>query len=381
MTYTLLRSLGRMAFSGRPDGLGRPSYVIILICAIGIGCSCRGGHKPPQEAPVPRELQMTTLPPYQVAPSDILIITTMNVVPKPPYQVKPLDALFVQTSGIPVEAGGELRGLFPIEPGGTINLGIGYGTVQVAGLTIEQAQVEVDKHLKKKLQGAVSVQVGLGQSRAMQQINGLHLVRQDGTLGVGTYGSVYIAGMTLDQARQAIEQHLGQYVLSPEIALDVYSYNTKWYYIIQDRAGYGQTIYRFPITGHDTVLDAVSHAYGTYFMSSNKHMWLSRPNGEDPYKFQVFPINWPAIVKGGSPATNYQLFPGDRLYVQSNPLIALNNRLMQAWAPVMTTFNNMFGLTVLGSSTVGSIEGVALEIQRGASSVLTPGLGTTGVLR
>ena len=338
------------------------------ICAGSLGCGHNGSV--PQQSPIPRELQMTTLPPYQVAPSDILIITTMNVVPKPPYQVKPLDALFVQTSGIPPEAGGELRGLYPIEPGGTINLGLGYGTVQVAGLTIEDAQDVVQKHLKKKLIGAVSVQVGLGQSRAMQQINGLHLVRQDGTLGMGVYGSVYIAGMTLDQARQAIEQHLGQYVLSPEISLDVYSYNTKWYYLIEDRAGYGQMVIRMPITGHDTVLDAMSHIYGTYFLSSNKHMWLSRPNGEDPYKFQVFPVNWPAIVKGGSPATNYQLFPGDRLYVQSNPLILLNNRIMQAWAPVMSTFNNVFGLTLLGSSSVGSIASDSLLTRSSPSGVI-----------
>jgi polysaccharide biosynthesis/export protein len=381
MSHILLRSPSKTAFLGRPDGLGRPSYVMILLCAVGIGCSSGGGHKPPQEAPIPRELQMTTLPPYQVAPSDILLITTMNVVPKPPYRVQPLDALFVQTSGIPLEGGGEIRGLFPIEPGGTINLGLGYGTVQVAGLTIDEVQDVVQKHMAKALKGLFRVQVALGQSRAMQQINGIHLVRQDGTLSVGVYGSVYLAGMTLDQARQAIEQHLSQYVLNPEIALDVYSYNTKWYYVIQDRAGYGQMVIRLPITGHDTVLDAISYVYGTYFLASNRHMWLSRPNGEDPYKFQVFPVNWPAIVKGGSPATNYQLFPGDRLYVQSNPLIALNNRLIQLWAPIMTTFNNAFGLTVLGSSTVGSIEGVALEFRNGASSVVAPGVGTTGVLR
>ena len=116
-------------------------------------------------------------------------------------------------------------------------------------------------------------------------------------------------------------------------------------------------------------------------LSSWGHMWLSRPNGDDPNKFQVFPINWPAIVKGGSPGTNYQLFPGDRIYVQSNPLIAINNRVNQIWAPVMATFNNMFGLTLLGTSTVGSIEGVSLEFRNSASSVLAPGVGTTGVLR
>jgi hypothetical protein len=176
--------------------------------------------------------------------------------------------------------------------------------------------------------------------------------------------------MTLDQARQAVEQFLGEFVLNPQIALDVYSYNSKWYYIIVDRAGYGQSLYRLPVTGADTVLDALSYVYGTGFLSSDKHMWLSRPNGDDPYKFQVFPVNWPAIVKGGSPATNYQLLPGDRLYVQSNPLIALNNRLVQAWNPVMTTFNNVFGLTLLGSSSVGSIASDSLTIRSSPNAVL-----------
>jgi polysaccharide export outer membrane protein len=364
MSHTLLRSLGSMAFPGRPDGLGRPYYVMILLCAVGIGCSCGGGHKPPQEAPIPRELQMTTLPPYQVAPSDILLITTMNVVPKPPYRVKPLDGLFIQTSGIPAEAGGELRGLFPIEPGGTINLGLGYGTVQVAGMSIEDAQIAVSDHLKKKLKGPFTVQVSLGQSRAMQQIQGEHLVRSDGTISMGVYGSVYIAGMTLDQARQAIEQHLSDYVLNPEIALDVYSYNSKWYYIIQDRAGLGQTVVRLPITGADTVLDALSYMGGTMYMSSDKRLWLARPNGEDPNKMQVFPVNWPAIVKGGSPATNYQLFPGDRLYVQSNPLMRINNRMMQAFAPIQQIMGNeMFGVAVIGMTN-----SVQRSIQTGAAT-------------
>ncbi len=321
---------------------------------------------------------MTTLPPYVIEPSDILILNTMNVVPKPPYHVQPLDSLVIQATGTVKER--EIWGLYPVEPGGTVNLGYGNGNVQVAGMTIEEAQNAVQKHLEKIYKN-VTVQVSLGQSRAMQQITGLHLVRQDGTVSLGTYGGVYIAGMTIDQARKALEDHLSEFLLKPEVSIDVYVYNSKWYYIIIDRAGNGQTIVRLPITGKDTVLDALSNVGGTGFLSSNKQMWLSRPNGQDPNKFQMFPINYPALVQGGSPATNYQLMPGDRLFVKSNPFITANTRLNQFWAPIMTTFNNVFGLTLLGTSTVGAIEGVNLEFRNGASSVVAPGVGTVGALR
>jgi polysaccharide export outer membrane protein len=198
------------------------------------------------------------------------------------------------------------------------------------------------------------VQVSLAQSRGMQQIQGDHLVRMDGTIGLGVYGSVYVTGMTLDQARRAIEAHLSQTLLEPEISLDVFAYNSKWYYIVMDRAGFGQTVVRLPITGRDTVLDAISQMFGTLYMSSNKKVWLARPNGADPHDMQVFPVNWPALTQGGSPATNYQLLPGDRLFVQSNPLMTANNRLNQFFAPI----ERVMGFTLLGAATVSSVENV-----------------------
>jgi hypothetical protein len=67
---------------------------------------------------------------------------------------------------------------------------------------------------------------------------------------------------------------------------------------------------------------------------------------------QIFPVNWPALTKGGSPATNYQLLPGDRLYIQSNPYITDYNRLNQFLAPI----ERVFGFTLLGAATVSSVE-------------------------
>jgi polysaccharide export outer membrane protein len=340
------------------------SAVWIIFAAL-VGCS-RSGNVNQPEAPLPRELRMTTLPPYVVEPPDILVIRAMNVVPKPPYRVQPLDALYIQ--GAPTPPDMPLKGAYGVEPDGRINLGIPYGVVQVAGMTIAEAQDAIQKQVLIQLKD-IKVQVSLASSRGMQQIQGDHLVRMDGTIGLGVYGSVYIAGMTLDDARRTIETHLSQFLLSPEISLDVYSYNSKWYYVIADRAGYGQTVIRMPITGRDTVLDAISQMYGTLYMSSNKHIWLARPNGQDPNAMQIFPVNWPAISQGASPATNYQLMPGDRLFVQSNPWIKANNRLNQFFSPI----ERVLGFTLLGTSTVSAVEGTVLEFKSGAS-----GLGGVG---
>jgi polysaccharide export outer membrane protein len=330
-------------------------YLLGMVCAASVGCPTAPSVKP-QEAPIPRELRMTTLPPYVIEPPDILLIRATNIVPKPPYRVQPLDALFIQAE--PTLPDQPIRGAFGIEPDGKVNLGIAYGTVRVAGMTIEEAQAAIQDHLSKIIKGT-KVQVSLAQSRGMQQIQGEHLVMMDGTIRLGTFGSVYVTGMTLDQARQAIETHLSQFLQSPEISLDVYAYNSKYYYVIMDRAGYGQTVVRLPITGKDTVLDAISWMFGTMYMSSNKHVWLARPNGDNPNHMQIFPVNWPAIAMGGSPATNYQLLPGDRLYVQSNPLVKTQNRLIQFLMPIET----ILGFTLLGNATVSGIEGTVLEFQ------------------
>ncbi len=54
---------------------------------------------------------------------------------------------------------------------------------------------------------------------------------------------------------------------------------------------------------------------------------------------------------GGSPVTNYQLFPGDRVFIKSNCLIALNNRMAQLFAPI----ERVLGITLLGAATVNAV--------------------------
>lgn len=358
----------------------RQASAILVWCLIGglglagLGC-LGGGGSVEKDAPIPRELRMTTLPPYVIEPPDLLLIQTMRVVPKPPYHLQPLDAVYINLSNALPDL--PLRGQFGIDPDGTVNLGPDYGgLVRVAGMTIPQAEAAVRQRLSTIVKSP-QVMVSLAFSRGMQNIQGIHLVRMDGTVSMGTYGSVYITGMTIDQARRAIEQFLSQYVLDPEISIDVYSYNSKWYYIISDRGGFGQTVVRLPITGRETVLDAMSMMFGVPFYGSPRHIWIARPNGQDPNCQQIFPVDWLALVKGGSPATNYQLMPGDRLFIGANPLIAASNRLNQFFAPI----ERVMGFTLLGTSVVSSINGLVQALRGSITTTTTTGpTGTTGVI-
>ncbi len=316
-------------------------------------------HGPPDT--MPRELAYTSLPPYQLEPPDILLINMLRVVPKPPYKIETLDTLLVQVTGTPPNK--PIVGQASVDPDGTINLGPDYGLVRVTGLTIEEAQTRIQKHLVDLGLIKPRVTVSLAAAHGMQQIQGEHLVRPDGTVGLGIYGSVYVSGLTLDQARAAIEAHLSRSLLDPEISIDVFSYNSKYCYVIADGAGYGQQIVRLPITGKETVLDAISQIYGLPQVSSAR-IWVARPNGRDPDHWQMLPVNWHAITIGGSPATNYQLFPGDRVFIKANFLITLNNRLAQVFAPL----ERIFGITLLGAATVNAVTNATTKNGAGGGS-------------
>ena len=64
----------------------------------------------------------------------------------------------------------------------------------------------------------------------------------------------------------------------------------------------------------------------------------------------MLPVDWNALTQGGSTCTNYQLFPGDRIYIRADPLIQLDNIIAKVVSPI----ERLFGVTLLGSATVNS---------------------------
>jgi polysaccharide biosynthesis/export protein len=105
---------------------------------------------------------------------------------------------------------------------------------------------------------------------------------------------------------------------SPEVTVETAGDN-KVYYVVTEGAGLGDNVMRVPITGNDTVLDGLSQLGGVSQLSS-KRIWVARPTPGELGCEQVMPVDWEAICRGGDTSSNYQLLPGDRLFIEDPAL-------------------------------------------------------------
>jgi polysaccharide export outer membrane protein len=336
---------------------------LLAVTLLAGGCATRVfEHRPPAEtaivpghpaekAAVGRELSKVSLPPYTIEPPDVLTIEALRVVPKAPYRIRPIDILQIDVEGEqptqPIDAM-----LFVVEPGGHLNLGPSYGKVLVKDLSLEEARDVVEKHLRRTLRNP-QVSLTLYESSGVQQITGQHTVGQDGYINLGTYGQVYVTGMTIEEATAAIEKHLEAHLEDPQVAVDMFTYQSKSYYVISEGGGppFGDQIVKFPITGNETVLDALAQINGLSPRSSTR-IWIARPSPGDDGCFQTLPVKYGDITGNGAIATNYQILPGDRVFIQEDHWFRTESTIAKMTAP----FERIFGFSLLGANTVQIIQ-------------------------
>ena len=298
---------------------------------------------PPAIEP-PRGRAMMSLPEYRIEPPDVLELEVLKLVPLPPYRVEVYDVLQIQVAGTLLDQ--PINDFYLVEAEGTVNLGPAYGSVRIAGMTIEEAQKVIDTQLKKILRQP-EVSVRLARASGTQQITGQYLVGPDGTVNLRQYGSVHVAGKTIADAADAMKKHLSQYFDSPEVAVNVIAYNSKFYYVVTQGAGLGDNIVRVPITGKETVLDALSNVGGISQLSSTK-IWIARPAPGGFRCEQILPVDYNAIAQGGDEATNYQVMPGDRVMIGEDQIVTTTNVL----AKILGPFERLAGAASLGTNTI-----------------------------
>jgi len=177
-------------------------------------------------------------------------------------------------------------------------------------------------------------------------ISGERLVRPDGTISLGFYGDVQVAGLTVRQVKEKVIQHLRKFLsdesldlvpTNPEtrkpivdpatgkqlmrdpedsftVFVDVTAYNSRNYYVEGEAASPGS----FPCTGNQTVLDVIHYAGGLLPSADRSKVRLVRsyPKGSP---VQVLPIDYEEVTMGTDPSTNYQIMPNDRLVIPRDP--------------------------------------------------------------
>ena len=342
--------------------------ILLLGCLLSCGCAHTVETSPYVRHEVPRELEMMSLPEYRVAPPDVLIIEVVDNIRHEGSLLQPGDTVFIQVANtLPYEtflaendqelgaylqleqAFKNVNANYLIDNDGMADLGPIYGKLKLADLTPPQAEQAIAEHLKASSVENPKVSVALIDIAAKQPIAGEHLVRPDGTVSLGTYGSVYVTGMTVNEIRMVVEARLKPHLNNPKANVDIVAYNSKSFYVITDGGGYGEQVIRLPAVGNETVLDAVAQIEGLSQVSS-KNIWIARPAPSNMGVAQILPVNWTEISREGVTATNYQLMPGDRLYIQADPLIKLDNTFAKIISPV----ERVFGVVLLGDQMLDS---------------------------
>jgi polysaccharide export outer membrane protein len=251
----------------------------LALCAV---CGCQTVRTPEEKianSNIPREFTKVSMPDYIVEPPDLLIVEVLEALP-----------------GRPI--GGERL----VRPDGKISLGF-YGDVYVAGLTIPEVKEKIILHLRKYI--------------------------SDDTLGLEKRDP--------ETGELLRDKKTGELVMvdpkeSDRVFVDVTAYNSKNYYILGDVLITG----RLPITGNETVLDAINYAGGLLPTAAPQNIRLVRPAPPGACCEQTLPVNLAAITSGGDPSTNYQIMPGDRIIVYRDPIVRLTVFLERLAAPFQT---------------------------------------------
>jgi polysaccharide biosynthesis/export protein len=142
----------------------------------------------------------------------------------------------------------------------------------------------------------------------------------DGTIDLGKYGRLHVAGKSAPEMEAMVQEAVKKVEKNEEIGfIDVRIVNrvSKVYYVMGEVTTPG----KFALVGNETVLDAIVAAGGMTDRSSWRDVILVRPTGDGTG--MVMKVDYGAIVRTGAAATNYQMSPGDRIYVGSRKLIDL----------------------------------------------------------
>jgi polysaccharide biosynthesis/export protein len=185
----------------------------------------------------------------------------------PLYTVEPGDVLLVQP--VNLDSPARFPGDQPVFPDGTINLGQ-YGLLIVAGKTVPEIEAEV----KARIEAVAKAEPA--------------------------------PKLPADAADRREARDIGP------ITVRVVTRQSKVYYVLGEVNAPGS----FTLKGNETVLDGLLSAGGLTERASRKNVILSRPTPPDGCRI-VLPICYLQIVQLGDTSTNYQLAAGDRIYVPS----------------------------------------------------------------
>lgn len=151
------------------------------------------------------------------------------------------------------------------------------------------------------------------------------VVRPDGKVSFPLVGEIDTKGLTVAQFTNQLRNGLSQYVINPDVTVNITKLGTVRVYVFGEvnRPGVYQ------LEKSHRVIDAIGAASGFNWDTAKKKIFLIRPN--DPKHY--VPINLNHILETGDMAQNYEMNEGDLLYLTRNSRISFSRDI----APVLSS--------------------------------------------
>ena len=219
--------------------------LVVVLCA---ACGCQTVRTPEEKiasSNIPREFQKVTMPDYVVEPPDLIIVEVLEALPGP----------------------ADLR--------------------RAAGAARRQ---DLAGFLRRGLRRRPDDPRGQGEDRPPPAE--VHH-RRDPRAGRDRRRDRRARDRSQDQASRVRSTRR----TPTAVFVDVTAYNSKNYYILGDVLIPG----KLPITGNETVLDAINYAGGLMPTAAPQNIRLVRPAPPGACCEQILPVNLSAITSGGDP--------------------------------------------------------------------------------
>jgi polysaccharide export outer membrane protein len=134
------------------------------------------------------------------------------------------------------------------------------------------------------------------------------VVRPDGRISFDLIGDVDVRGRTVEQVRQEIAQRLKEFIVQPDVTVELAKSESRTYFVFGEVARPGA----YPLIGEVTALRALGSAGGPTRFAAQDDARLVRPSPEGQL---VYGVRFEQMTQAGFGQTNYMLQPGDVIYV------------------------------------------------------------------
>lgn len=225
------------------------------------------------------------------------------------YMVEIGDTLFVEP--VSFDATIRLPGDQVVKPDGRIALGE-FGLIEAANKTVDQIQSDIqaliDERIRQELEFEFQEELRIEQASASES-DRPEFETADGD-------RTDEDELRAQERRAAFEVRLAERLRQNRVSVRLVNWDSKKIYVLGEVNSPGF----FGYVGNETVLDAIIEAGGLTAKANHHQIIVARPTPSGSCRI-VMKVCYDQIVQLGDTSTNYQLFPGDRVFVPSETFL------------------------------------------------------------